>query len=187
MGRHGIWWEDAMPLIEEIKKHSEIKHLRSTDSFCPTARIFLLLKNKEPAFYRFSENTEIHRQNQDFLFTRIIPPHFGHLTETQFSTQFESVFLQFGVSPPQGSILADLPVEPVLSFHAKLAMIKNLPEGTTLSYGRQYTLQRDSKIGIISAGYGDAIPLPCGNRAYGLIDGRILPLSGESNNGSDLD
>ena len=39
---------------------------------------------------------------------RIIPPLFGLLTETQFSMQFELVFLQFGVSPPQGSILADL-------------------------------------------------------------------------------
>jgi alanine racemase len=86
--------------------------------------------------------------------------------------------LQFGISPPQESILASLKVEPVLSFHAKLAMIKDLPKGTTLSYGRQFTLKRNSKIGIISAGYGDAIPLPCGNRAHGLIDGHPYPLVG---------
>jgi alanine racemase len=57
-------------------------------------------------------------------------------------------------------------------------MIKKLPDGTTLSYGRQYTLKRNSKIGIISAGYGDAIPLPCGNRAFGLINGQAYPLVG---------
>lgn len=74
--------------------------------------------------------------------------------------------------------MGDLRVEPVLSFHAKLAMIKNLPKGTTLSYDRQYTLKRDSRIGIVSAGYGDAIPLHCGNRANGLIQGKTYPLVG---------
>ena len=57
-------------------------------------------------------------------------------------------------------------------------MIKTLPKGTTLSYGRQYKLERNSKIGIISAGYGDAIPLPCGNRAFGLLNGKPYPLVG---------
>jgi alanine racemase len=57
-------------------------------------------------------------------------------------------------------------------------MIKDLPKGTTLSYGRQFKLKRDSRIGIISAGYGDAIPLPCGNRAFGLINGKAYPLVG---------
>jgi alanine racemase len=57
-------------------------------------------------------------------------------------------------------------------------MIKTLPKGTSLSYGRQFILRRDSRIGIISAGYGDAIPLPCGNRAFGLVNGQSYPLVG---------
>ena len=65
--------------------------------------------------------------------------------------------LQFGIASPRGSLLGGLQVEPVLSFHSRLAMIKELPKGTSLSYERQFTLKRNSKIGIISAGYGDAI------------------------------
>ena len=53
-----------------------------------------------------------------------------------------------------------------------------MPKGTSLSYDRQYTLKRNSKIGIISAGYGDAIPLHCGNRSCGLIQGQSFPLVG---------
>ena len=56
--------------------------------------------------------------------------------------------------------------------------IKKLPKSTTLSYGRQYSLERESVIGIISAGYGDAIPLHCGNRASALIRGRPYPILG---------
>ena len=86
--------------------------------------------------------------------------------------------LQFGVTPPIHSALAHLEVEPVLSFHAKLALVKDLPAQTSLSYGRLYTLGRDSRIGIISAGYGDAIPLHCGNQASALIRGTSYPIVG---------
>ena len=74
--------------------------------------------------------------------------------------------LQFGVSPQKESVFSDLKVEPVLSFHSKLAFIKRLPTQTSLSYGREYRLERDSTIGIISAGYGDAVPLHCGSKAH---------------------
>ena len=86
--------------------------------------------------------------------------------------------LQFGVTPPIHSALAHLPVEPVLSFHAKLALVKDLPAHTSLSYGRLHTLQRPSRIGVISAGYGDAIPLHCGNQASALIRGKSYPIVG---------
>ena len=86
--------------------------------------------------------------------------------------------LQFGVSPPKDSLLADLEVEPVLSFHSKIALVKKLPAGSSLSYGREYVLTRDSTIGIIAAGYGDAIPLHCGNKAHALIHGKRYPLIG---------
>ena len=103
------------------------------------------------------------------------------LRSLEDGTVFNAVrigLLQFGIASPRGSLLGGLQVEPVLSFHSKLAMIKELPKGTSLSYDRQYTLKRNSKIGIISAGYGDAIPLHCGNRSCGLIKGQSFPLVG---------
>ena len=76
--------------------------------------------------------------------------------------------LQFGIAPPRGSALADISVEPVLSFHSRLALIKELPKGASLSYGCEKILQQDSMIGLVAAGYGDAIPLHCGGKARGL-------------------
>ena len=147
------------------------------------------------AFTHFAQPSDLEftKQRENFL---TVLNHLKIQNETNFlvhadnssslrSFDSENIFnavriglLQFGISPPQGSILANLAVEPVLSFHSRLAMIKNLPRGTTLSYGREYKFNRDSKIGIISAGYGDAIPLPCGNRAHGLIDGNSYLLVG---------
>ena len=93
--------------------------------------------------------------------------------------------LQFGVSPPKGSLLADLEVEPVLSFHSRLALVKNLPAGSTLSYGREHTLKKDSTIGVIAAGYGDAIPPALRGQSGCPYRWKALPHFGQSDHGSD--
>lgn len=176
MGRNGIWWEDGPALVEKIKKLKEIKLCGALTHFAQPSDLSFT-EEQRTRFLSILQKTEIHKQ-ADFL---VHADNSSSLRSFDRKAIFNAIrigLLQFGVSPPQGSILADLPVEPVLSFHAKLAMIKELPKGTSLSYGRQFTLKRDSRIGIISAGYGDAIPLPCGNRAFGLIDGRSYPLVG---------
>jgi alanine racemase len=176
MGRTGIWWKDAPALIEDIKKSKEIKLCGALTHFAQPSDLSFTEEQRN-RFLAILEKTAIHKQ-PDFL---VHADNSSSLRSFDRKAIFNAVrigLLQFGVSPPQGSILADLRVEPVLSFHAKLAMIKELPAGTSLSYGRQFTLKRDSRIGIISAGYGDAIPLACGNRASGLIDGRAYPLVG---------
>ena len=176
MGRHGIWWEDAENLINKAASCKEIKICGVLTHFAQPSDISFTQKQRE-IFLSILKQTGIHKKN-DFL---VHADNSSSLRSFDRENIFNAVrigLLQFGVTPPQGSILADLPVEPVLSFHSRLAMIKTLPKGTTLSYGRQYKLERNSKIGIISAGYGDAIPLPCGNRAFGLLNGKPYPLVG---------
>jgi len=176
MGRYGIWWEDAIELINQIQQSPEIKLCGALTHFAEASDLEYTA-NQRGHFLTILQKTQIHRK-ADFW---VHADNSSSLRSFDRKAIFNAVrigLLQFGVSPPQGSILADVPVEPVLSFHARLAMIKKLPKGTSLSYGRQFTLKRDSRIGIISAGYGDAIPLPSGNRAFGLVNGKPYPLVG---------
>ena len=176
MGRYGIWWEDAIELINQIQQSPEIKLCGALTHFAEASDLEYTANQREH-FLTILQKTQIHRQ-ADFW---VHADNSSSLRSFDRKAIFNAVrigLLQFGVSPPQGSILADVPVEPVLSFHARLAIIKKLPKGTSLSYGRQFTLKKDSRIGIISAGYGDAIPLPSGNRAFGLVNGQPYPLVG---------
>ena len=177
MGRMGSWWEHASTVIEKIYSSDGLELQGVLTHFA------------EPS------NEEFSRLQRD-RFQRIIsknlpaplPPNFIVHADNSSSLKImekDSVFnavriglLQFGVTPPIDSALAHLPVEPVLSFHAKLALVKDLPANTSISYGRLHTLSRPSKIGIISAGYGDAIPLHCGNQASALIRGQRYPIVG---------
>lgn len=176
MGRLGVWWENALSLIEDLKRAPEIKLCGMLTHFAqPSDTDFTKEQRK-----RFLEVIEQAKLDRDPSFL-VHADNSSSLRSLENNTVFNAVrigLLQFGIASPRGSLLADLRVEPVLSFHSKLAMVKELPKGTSLSYDRQYTLDRDSKIGIISAGYGDAIPLHCGNRSNGLIQGRSYPLVG---------
>ncbi|MCF7688338.1 MAG: alanine racemase [Cephaloticoccus sp.] len=86
--------------------------------------------------------------------------------------------LQFGILPHPNSLLAQVHTEPVFSFHTRVGLVKELPAGTTISYGRTHKLTRDSLVAILCAGYGDGIPRAVSNRAHVLIHGKRCPLLG---------
>lgn len=175
MGRMGCWWEEVPALLKELLQASELD-LQGILTHFPDPSDLAFTREQRKRFLKVIQpglakdsNLLIHADNSSSL--RTIDP----------KSPFNAVrigLLQFGVSPPKGSLLADLEVEPVLSFHSQLALVKNLPIGSTLSYGREHTLEKDSTIGVIAAGYGDAIPLHCGGKADALIDGKRYPILG---------
>jgi len=86
--------------------------------------------------------------------------------------------LQFGVLPRPGSLLASVQTEPVFSFRTRVGLVKRLPKGTTVSYGRTHTLQRDSTVAILCAGYAEGLPRSASNRGHVLIGGQRCPILG---------
>jgi len=176
MGRLGIWWEEAVSLIDEIGRSPEISLKGMLTHFSQPSDL-AFTEEQRKRFRQVIERSGL-EPGPDFLIHADNSSSLRSFSEQSVFNAVRIGLLQFGVASPRGSLLADLQVEPVLSFHSKLAMVKRLPKGTTLSYERQHLLERDSKIGIISAGYGDAIPLHCGNRACGLINGKSYPLVG---------
>jgi alanine racemase len=75
-------------------------------------------------------------------------------------------------------LLARVRTEPVFSFHTRVGLVKQLPAGTGISYGRTFTLKRPTTVAILTAGYGDGIARASSNRAEVLIHGRRCPVLG---------
>lgn len=85
--------------------------------------------------------------------------------------------LQFGVSPYPDSLFAQVATSPIFSFRTRVSLLKRLPAGTDISYGRTCRLERDSVVAVLSAGYGDGIPRALSNKGHALVQGvpcRIL-------------
>ena len=86
--------------------------------------------------------------------------------------------MQFGSTPYPDSLFGRVPVEPIFAFKAKIGLVKSLPKGVDISYGRTCTLNRDTKVAVICAGYGDGVPRMLSNRGHALIHGQFCPILG---------
>ena len=89
-----------------------------------------------------------------------------------------SGLLQFGILPHPHSLLSEVHTEPVFSLKTRVGLVKELPAGQTISYGRTHTLTQQTKVAVLCAGYGDAIPRAMSGRAQVLIQGTRCPVLG---------
>ncbi|MEO6995647.1 MAG: alanine racemase [Lacunisphaera sp.] len=177
MGRLGVWHTEARQLYGKIRAATGVKlagvftHFSSADEdpvFTEEQRqIFLNALGTFPDFD--PAGLFIHADNSAGLET------------TPGRSIFNAVrvgLLQFGILPHPHSLLARVHTEPVFSFHTRVGLVKHLPAGTGISYGRTYRLTRDSTVAILTAGYGDGIARAGSNRAQVLIHGQRCPVLG---------
>jgi alanine racemase len=177
MGRTGVWHETAPSLWAEIRASAHLRlagvftHFASPDDDAAFTseqrRRFLAVLRERPD------------TNLDELF--IHADNSSGLETLPGSSPFNAVrigLLQFGVLPHTQSLLAQVRTEPVFSFHTRVGLVKRLPEGTTVSYGRTHTLQRDSTVAVLCAGYADGLPRAASNRGHVLIQGVRCPIVG---------
>jgi len=177
MGRLGVWHERAPQLYSKIRDAAHVRlagvftHFASPDddpAFTAEQRRRFLAALQRCEGLRL-EGLFIHADNSAGLET--LPG----------GSPFNAVrvgLLQFGVLPHPHSLLAEVHTEPVFSFHTRVGIVKDLPCGTTISYGRTHTLARDSRVAVLTAGYGDGLPRAASNRARVIVRGRRCPVLG---------
>ena len=177
MGRVGVWHEQAQDLYAVIMRTPHLRlagvftHFASPDDdpvfTAEQRRRFLAALSRCPGLD--PSRLFVHADNSAGLET--MPG----------SSPFNAVrvgLLQFGILPHPGSLLSQVRTEPVFSFRTRVGLVKSLPSGTTVSYGRTRTLSRDSRVAILCAGYADGVPRAASNRAQVLIKGMRCPILG---------
>lgn len=177
MGRLGVWHEQVGELYRQIMDSPHLRlagiftHFASADTdpdfTAEQSRRFLQALKSLPDLD--PRELLIHAHNSAGLET--LSP----------DSPFNAVrvgLLQFGCLPSPNSILASLKPEPVLGFHTRVGIVKHLPAGTGISYGQTFHLKRDSRLGVITAGYGDGLPTTASNRAHVIIQGKRCPVLG---------
>jgi len=76
------------------------------------------------------------------------------------------------------SKLKTLLVEPVMELRSTVTLIKKIKKGGFVSYGRTWTADQDTFIGILPAGYADGLPRLASNKWYVLINNIPYPIIG---------
>lgn len=70
-------------------------------------------------------------------------------------------------------------LKPALSWKTRIVLVRDLPAGSSISYGRTFITSRRTRVATLSVGYADGYPRILSNRgASVLIRGRRCPLLG---------
>ncbi len=83
----------------------------------------------------------------------------------------------FGYYPDE-NIDKTIDLEPCMTLYSRIAQVKTLKTGESVSYGRRYTADTDKKIAIVSIGYADGYFRANTNVAYMLVNGKKAKVLG---------
>lgn len=76
------------------------------------------------------------------------------------------------------SLSGKLDVVPVMSFKTKLILVRDMPAGASISYGRTYIAEKPFTMGIIPVGYGHGLSHRLSNTGTVLFRGARVPITG---------
>lgn len=83
----------------------------------------------------------------------------------------------YGLDPFQRDP-AEQGLRPALSLCSHVADVKRFPAGASAGYGRKWTAEVDTWVGVVPLGYGDGVRRALTNNAEVLVGGRRYPLVG---------
>lgn len=134
----------------------------------------------EPSHRANDLQEEVFRQAVETVRDAGLDPRWCHLANsaallTRPSAHFDLVrpgIATYGIAPdPALSGIADL--RPVLTLRGRLAAVKRVPPGTSVSYGHTWTTDRETTLGLVPLGYGDGVlRTASGHAEVGFAGGR---------------
>lgn len=175
MGRLGFRPEEVPHIVRAMKEmpHVEIEGCMSHFSSSEVRDEYGL--NQVKIFER-----SLQAMNEEGVIPKI-----AHMANSGAITNYpEGYFdmIRVGISlygsHPARELSAKLPVRQVVRFVSRVALIREFPPGSPLSYGRTFTTGDRTRIAYIPVGYADGYPRALSNRGLVLIKGKRCNIVG---------
>jgi alanine racemase len=176
MGRIGVAPEDALDLIDEVRKLRNISVQGLMTHFADAD-----LRDKAFASKQMDRFEALIRA----LDARKIQVPVRHVANSAAVLDFHRALftmirpglMLYGYNPLEaGALEADL--RPVLSLVTRIAYLKKVPPGVPVSYGRTFTTKRESIIATLPIGYADGYSRTLSNTGEALVRGARVPVVG---------
>ncbi|HCX96577.1 MAG TPA: alanine racemase [Spirochaetaceae bacterium] len=176
MNRQGLSWTKARAFAGLLSDYPEIavegiySHFADAD-------------NPDPSFTRL----QLGRFNEAlaaFAEAGIVPKyrHIANSAALLFhpETRLDMVrpgILLYGLSPAPGIAMPE-GFAPAMTLTTSIVHVREVPAGESISYGRTFSTERRSRIGVLPIGYADGYPRALSNRASVLVRGMRSPVVG---------
>jgi len=179
MGRLGILPSQIRPFFQALSKlrgleiHGVLTHLADTNGD----------SDAENEFTR--RQIGLFQQSIDDLSRMGIHPPYTHLANSaaimadvsHACNLVRPGVMLYGIYPSKG-MKQTLGLEPVMRLTSRIVSLKEVPRGTTVSYGRTFTCERESRIAALPIGYADGYSRALSNRGEVLVQGKRAPVAG---------
>ncbi len=84
----------------------------------------------------------------------------------------------YGLAPSGEVDMNRIALKPALSLYSTVVFVKELPEGSPVSYGGTFVTPKKMRVATIPLGYGDGYPRSLSNKGYVLICGKKASILG---------
>ena len=174
MGRMGVPEGDALSVFKKVSGLPNIK-IHSISTHLPVS-------NEDAAYTR----DQLQRFGKiDRQLRAAVPGDFkAHVLQSAGTLAFNNPLFDmvragimlYGISPlPEFQKL----LKPAMTWKTRIALVRDMPKGSSISYGRTFIAPRKMRIATLSAGYADGYPWHLSNRdAAVLVRGRRCALVG---------
>jgi len=174
MGRIGVWHERADEFTRQVYKMPDIEIEGICSHFATSDE-----QNLDFAKQQFDWFNRCLEKIKD------LPIRFKHISNTGAIFNLPEAHLNmvrpglsiYGVSPSEYVKGTEM-FKPALSLKTKVAFLKKIPKGRTLSYARTFITEKEMKVATLPVGYGDGYPLSLSNKGYVLIRGKKARILG---------
>lgn len=176
MGRLGVWHEDAVNLIKEIKHLNNLEiegiytHLATSDE-----------KDKGFAYEQIGLFINVLKQ-LDAQNIHIPLKHAANsgaildIPASYFNTVRPGLVL-YGLYP-SNEVSRSIRLQPAMTFKTRIAYIKDVQKGVTIGYGRTYKTSKQSTVATLPVGYVDGYSRSFSNRGEVIVNGYRAPIIG---------
>lgn len=120
----------------------------------------------------------------EILRSRKVSPFLTHMQNSAgiaFSNELNYDYARAGIvlyGIPPSTEPPTFSIKPVMSLKSVVSMVKEVPAGTSVSYGRTFVTSKPMVIATIPIGYADGYPRLLSNKGYMLVRGQRAPIIG---------
>lgn len=83
----------------------------------------------------------------------------------------------YGLKPDRSNDIPD-GIKPALTWRSVISMVKDVPQGQSIGYGRTFVTERDSRIATVTTGYADGYRRQLSNKGFIMVNGKKAPIVG---------
>jgi alanine racemase len=176
MGRFGLLPDEVVPFVRRI---AELPGLKLEGLFTHFA--VADLADKTYTRRQFELYMQVVRQLEEAGFA--IP--LKHVANSATNLDLPEMHLDMvrcGIAlyglRPSDEVEPAIPLKPAMALKSRVARVRTLPPGSSISYGCTYTTTRPTPVALVPVGYGDGYHRILSNKGSVLIGGKRAPIVG---------